>query len=108
MDQQRTPRLPALLAGRSLAVAYRIATTDFGWRPIAQDRYLTPEGEEVRAVADRSSFHVGLPLGTRIYLLDSWQLRDDWRRIDGLLQIGNLVRAPLPLVRMPRLSAAAR
>ncbi|MBC9177804.1 hypothetical protein [Pseudoroseomonas ludipueritiae] len=86
----------ALLASRSLNIAHRHVINDFGWQPIAPQRYLTPDGEEVRVVADRSCGFIGYPQGTPVYLLPCWSYRDDWRQIDERIQAGRLVRKPLP------------
>ncbi len=87
--------LLALLVAGSLRLAHH-AAIDSGWQPIAQSRYLTPEGEEVQAVADRSSGLMGRTTGTRIYLGRYWSDRADAGDVQRLLDEGRLVAAVLP------------
>lgn len=87
----------ALLVAASLNLARRLAEEQ-GWRQIALDRYDGPGGHEVRAVADRSTGFLGHPIGTRVYLHSTWQLRDDWRDIEARLARGELVRHALPVL----------
>ena len=88
---------PALLVARSLAVAERVAVSSWGWHRFALDRFRTPGGEEVHAVADGSETgFLGRPHGTRVYLGPGWHVRGDIRTINALLHTGALVEADPP------------
>jgi hypothetical protein len=91
----QTQRPVALLVSRSMAKAHQLVTTEFGWEPTGQGQYRTPEGQEVHAVADRSTGFMHRPHGTPVYLLANWLLRDDQRVINEKLASGVLVQVPL-------------
>ncbi|EHM00542.1 hypothetical protein HMPREF9946_02582 [Acetobacteraceae bacterium AT-5844] len=88
-------RLLALLVAGNLRIA-QCAAAELGWQQIAQHRYLTPEGEEVQAVGDRSHGLIGRPIGTKVYLGYRWEIRDDAHEVQGLIEAGRLVEAQLP------------